>query len=509
MSALQPDRTPVAHHTHPLGLAVGAVLGLGRLVVPVFAVMYSAAIRDGGLALIAGLLVAIILVSVGYSWVRWRRFVYTIGDEDIRVDSGVINRTARSVPYERIQDVSLEQKLIPRLFGLVEVRFETGAGGKDELKLAYVSRDEGERLRELVRERREGTASVSSVSSVSAAETRTSAEPPPIFALDLRRLLTFGLFEFSLVIFAVLLGVAQQLDFLLPFDIWEWENWDALLGEQGDRLVHLGRITQLVAGLFALVSLILLGLLTGILRTVAWDFGFRLDRTAKGFRRRRGLFTVTDVVMPAHRVQAAVIKTGWLRRLFGWHSLEFVSLAQDSKQSSSHVVAPFASMEEIWPIAEAAGLQRPADGLVWHRPSKEAYVDSALLISLILFAIALGLLVAAPEPWAALLPLVFVPPIIVLHILAWHRHAHALDGRQIYIRTGILAPQLSIAQQAKLQSAEIAQGPIARRRGYAKVNFGLAGGTLATEEVSLAEARHMRDSVMERVAEIDFSDLPR
>ena len=31
----------------------------------------------------------------------------------------------------------------------------------------------------------------------------------------------FGLFEFSLVIFAVLLGAAQQFEFLLPFEVWD------------------------------------------------------------------------------------------------------------------------------------------------------------------------------------------------------------------------------------------------------------------------------------------------
>ena len=70
--------------------------------------------------------------------------------------SGLLSRAARSVPYERIQDVSVEQKRIPRLFGLVEVKFETGAGGGDDLKLAYLTEAEGDRLRDTVKARREG-----------------------------------------------------------------------------------------------------------------------------------------------------------------------------------------------------------------------------------------------------------------------------------------------------------------------------------------------------------------
>jgi putative membrane protein len=62
---------------------------------------------------------AILAVSVLFSWIAWRHFRYRLGDSDIRVERGLFSRTARSVPYERIHDVSLEQALVPRLFGMV------------------------------------------------------------------------------------------------------------------------------------------------------------------------------------------------------------------------------------------------------------------------------------------------------------------------------------------------------------------------------------------------------
>ena len=40
----------------------------------------------------------------------------------------------------------------------------------------------------------------------------------------------------------------------------------------------------------------------GVVRTVLRDFGFRLDRTGNGLRRRRGLLTKTDVSLPARRI---------------------------------------------------------------------------------------------------------------------------------------------------------------------------------------------------------------
>src|SRR5690606_38665599 len=153
-------------------------------------------------------------------------------------------------------------------------------------------------------------------------------EDAPLFAMDDKGILTFGLFEFSLIVFGVLLGAVTQFDFLLPFDIWD-QRYIARLFEGGqEEVAHGSRIAQFGALAGGLALVILLGVFTGIAVTFAREYGFRLDRTDKGFRRRRGLFNKTDVVLPAHRVQAARIETGLIRARFGWHGLKFVSLAQ-------------------------------------------------------------------------------------------------------------------------------------------------------------------------------------
>ncbi|HSG53877.1 MAG TPA: PH domain-containing protein, partial [Paracoccaceae bacterium] len=61
----------------------------------------------------------------------------------------------------------------------------------------------------------------------------------------------------------------------------------------------------------------------------------------------------------------------------------------------------------------------------------------------------------------------------------------------------------------KLHSVEIAQGPLARWRGYASLRFGLAGGALAFDGLPLDEAWAMRSAVLDSIASVDFSALPR
>lgn len=494
--------------TDPRGFVV---MGLGSLLrggLPALAALVGTGTIGLGLLILAPVAAAILAFSFGFAWLKWARLTYTTGPDNIRVEQGLLSRHARAVPYDRIQDVSLEEKLLPRLFGLAEVRFETGAGGKEEIALAYLSLDEAARLRELVRARKSDALAQGEPAVPQEAE----ADPPApvLFAMDERRVLTFGLFEFSLVIFAVLLGAAQQFEFLLPFEPWDWGQWEAFAASHRDDLAFLeagGRVAAVVAALGGLLLVVALGVLTGVARTFAREYGFRLERTAKGFRRRRGLFTRTDVVMPVHRVQAARIGTGLVRRRFGWHGLHFVSLASDRKDAS-HAVAPFARMDEIEPVVREAGFHLPDEATEWHRPSRAYAVDRAVLAGLVPGLPAAAYALAGMPLVAVGLGLLGAVLVLRAHYL-WHHERHALDERQVFVRRGWLAPRLDLASRIKVQSVELAQGPLARRRGYATLHFGIAGGSLSITGLPLERARRVARAVLDSAAAVDFSELPR
>ena len=395
-----------ARRTAPLSVLVGTAQSVQSAIFPALVLMVSM----GGSRVWIGLAAGLALAALGsaFAYLSWRRLTYTIRDQDIRVESGVLSRSARSVPYERIQDVSLEQKFVPRLFGLVAVKFETGAGGGEDLSLAFLEQERGEELRRLVRERRdEGDAVVDFAASGEAA---TVVEEPSelLFAMDPRRLFTFGLFEFSLAVFAVLGGLAQYADTLVDFEIWDPEVWEVFLSDQANVVAALGPYAQVAGALLGLTALFLIGSATGMIRVFAREWNFTLERTARGFRRRRGLFTRTDVVMPIHRVQGVVIATRMVRRLFGWESLRFVSLAQDAA-AASHVVAPFAHRGEIEPIVEAAGFHVPGQDADWRRASKRSLIDGIVIEALVWLILGVGAWFAARNiggtaaaPWVPL-----------------------------------------------------------------------------------------------------------
>ena len=507
----------VAHQSHqiepkrtdPLSFAVRGLTALIQLAIPV-AIALVTVFNEGkltGLLFLVPIVLAVIGGNFLVAYLQWLRFNYVTGENDIRVESGVISRAARSVPYERIQDVSLEQKLVPRLFGLVEVRFETGAGGKDELKLAYLREAEGEKLRQLVRERREGKPiTVEGEGEAGEIEAATEAEASKVlFSMDGRRLFKFGLFEFSLAVFAVLGGLAQYAETFISIELWDLDLWRGLAEEQGAKISGLGPAIQVISALAGLIVLLFIGSATGLVRTFLRDWSFILEKTARGFRRRRGLFTRTDVVMPQHRVQAVKIGTGLVRNRFGWKSLSFVSLAQDSG-SSNHVVAPFAQDEEITPIIKAAGFEPPAEALDWHRTSKKYRLDRILATCAIFVLPIIVLTIYAPL-FIILIPWALMIASILGNLYAWKFRRHALDNGQVISTRGFFAPKTQIASRVKLHSVELSRGPIAYRRCYATLHLGLAGGGFSIPGVEIERARELRQAILASIAERDFSQL--
>ncbi|WP_298470447.1 PH domain-containing protein [uncultured Erythrobacter sp.] len=501
--------------THPKSFIIRGLSILSQLIIPLG--IASVTIFDDGsvgdvLMFAVPAVSAIIGINFAFAYLGWKRLTYTVGEQDIRVESGVLSRSARSVPFERIQDVSLEEPLLPRLFGLVIVKFETGAGAGEDISLSYLSGEEGDRLRQLVRQRRDGEVATGSEESATGAEAITEPEAQTLFAMDPRRLLIFGTFEFSLAVFAVLGGLFQYADSFVDFEIWDPELWESWLSEQGTFLSSFGAYAQIFSAVAGLIAVFVIGSATGLIRTFTREWGFLLERTARGFRRRRGLFTKTDVVMPVHRVQGVKIGTGLLRYRFGWHGLRFVSLAQDSG-GANHVVAPFAKMDEIAPIVAEAGFHLPDEDTDWHRASERYRIDSAIIDSVffILAAIIAGTATSifAPDwvPLAVAIPLALAVLGAAAALYSWQFHRHAIDADQIMANKGLFAPTSQLATRMKLHSVEIAQGPISRRRGYATLHLGLAGGEFEIPGVPIERAREVRREVMTTIAATDFSQL--
>lgn len=412
-------------------------------------------------ALILAAALAALLLAV--KWLAWRRFRYSVGPAEIVIESGILNRNRRSIPFDRVQDVDIERTFLARLFGLAKVRIETGAGGKDEGLLDSVSLAEAHRLRETVRARRTGAAPAA------AAEAIEVPEGQVLFAMDVPRVLLAGFFNFSLVYIAGLFAFLQTFDRFLPFDIYDPARW---IGLVDDYLPH-----RWTAGAIAAVLLVaaLLGSVAGVLRTLARDYGFRLSLEGDRFRREQGLFTRSEAVIARRRVQLATVGTGPLRALFGWSGLSFQTLGAGADRSGRQSAAPFATRPEIEAVlAEVAPLRLPPPPEL-ARVSRRHILRSAAAK---LAPATAAILALAVWERAALLLLALLPLLAVAAALERRYHRYALDDDLLFVTRGIWRRRLWLVPLRNVQSLGLSRGPIQRRLGLATLAIDTAGASM-------------------------------
>ena len=466
-----PDNSAPFQHLHPLSIILKSIGTLGQNLFAILILHFS--LFDQNIFYTGLAAIVLIALVVAVTALIWSRFTFQVTAKEIRIKSGLLNRNNRSIPFDRIQDVSLEQKLISRMLGLATVALEPGSGGGEDGQLDALARTDAEMLRDTIRDYKDGL-------NTGDTETDTqsvAADAPPLFAMDNRRIFIAGLFNFSFVLLAIFGAIAQNLDFLLPDGFFDPRRWlDALPAPE--TIDGFGSWARIGGALAAILSLITIGLVSGIVRTFVREYGFRLDKVdsgQRGYRRRRGLFTLTDMVMPIHRIQAAVLQTGPVRERYGWYHLKFTSLAGDASGQTDHSAAPCATLAEIDPILADCGIQQAAADLAFQPVNAAFWWRGAIIAGLLLAGIALGTGFFLHRGFFAIMLLAL--PISRILFLNWRHHQYALTDRQLFVRSGWWRRRLTILPRRKIQTVDVSQSPLDHPLDLATLTIGIAGGS--------------------------------
>ena len=111
------------------------------------AIALQQAYGDIGTGWLLSAIGASIPIGIAYGWFSWRNTHYRVGDDDLRLETGVLRKRSRRVRLDRLQAVDVVRPLVARALGLAELRLEVAGGGSSEAPLAYLSEDAAQRLR--------------------------------------------------------------------------------------------------------------------------------------------------------------------------------------------------------------------------------------------------------------------------------------------------------------------------------------------------------------------------
>ena len=249
-------------------------------------------------------------------FLRYYRFRYRITRKEIIIQSGIITRQHRSIPIERIQNIEIEQSVLPRLFGTAKVKIETAGSSKTEGVLEFVSIERAHQIREIIRSYQQEQESPPA--SEAAVLDQTDAAPPlpeqkinapasenelgePMFAMSLPRVLLTGMLRFSLFYIAIAFSVIQQFN---PspdeIELWLEKGWLHPVAE----LYQSSPWLFTIAGIITAVSL---SWIAGILVSLNRNYNFRIWLKNKKLHKHQGLLTLSQGTIPLKRIQARLL----------------------------------------------------------------------------------------------------------------------------------------------------------------------------------------------------------
>jgi putative membrane protein len=458
------ERAAEERRLHPVGMLLAALNTVRRWI--------GAAALPGVVALLNGefgmrtllfvLLGVVLLAILSAVWgvLSWRATAYRVSGGALHLKRGVLQKTERSLPLERVQSVDTVQGVVQRVFGVVEVRIEAAGGGREaEISLPALSTDAAETLREVLTSRTRRTTPGS------------PEEPAPevLSSLSARDLLLAGMTSGQIgVAAAVVFGAFQAIDRLLPRDLTQ-------------RLIEDLLPRSISAVLFVVFAVALFAWVLAILGTVLTDTGFTLSRSADGkyLHIKRGLLERHESTVPLARIQAIKIVEGILRQPFGLTTIRVESAGFGAERGVSTTLFPLLPRGQVRKLLRVAvpEFDAPFDHLEpLPRRARRRYAFRSALLVLVLAALSAVIFF----PWG-FAPLLLVVPAALYGLLRYRAAGHGLDGERLLLRFRRLARTSVIVPRGRLQSRGYSVSPFQRRKELATFSVEVASGSGGAE----------------------------
>jgi putative membrane protein len=440
--------TAGARRTSPLIIGVHtATFRQARQFVPAVIPIVAAAGLNGGRTTVVALVVGVTLLSLGTAALSWWRFSYADGPSSVVVTRGLLSRSVRTVPNDRIRGVEVETPPLHRVFGLVRVRIDAAAGAADkaeELVVDGVSRAEGDRLRTAVLTHRHAPAP---------SDAAPEAAEEEFGRFDNRWLLYAPLVGSYLALPLAAVGALFRLAQELP------ENLRPNLDDAAPASVRSVVITLVGA------VLVLLG--GSVVGAAIVNWGFRLVRRGGSLIAVRGLITRRHTELEIDRIRGATIVEGAGMRLVRAARVNALVTGLGDAARRGQLL-PLGPRSEAWLLAHRI-VAEPGPLLAHPPAARRRRIVRATLAGLVVTAAGLVATALAGWVWLLVTGLVLLGLGLPLGLGRYASLGHAAGPRSFSVRSGWLSREQAVLQRHAVVGWQVRQSFFQRRNGLATV----------------------------------------
>ncbi len=498
---------------HPFSLVFELAAIVRSNILPTIAAVFGTS-QGGWIGFGVGSIIIAICLAIAI--IRYVTFRYTISNNDLIVDQGLIHRLHRVVPLNRIQNIDVSQNFFHRLVDVGEVRVETASGKEPEAIMRVLALTEFSRLKaELLasNDRSQGVpAQTIAIAPIATSLVKAKVEDCKlILALPLKLVLLAGfLSNRGEVIAGITLGFLWELRFGH-----RWFSTDSVrgieIGDESDTVKSIASDGSTIKGMIDSVrenygvvgSLILLffGMLVlfAMLRTfsAAWYllrfYGYRLEVHGESLHVRCGLLTKVTATIPRGRVQLISVQRSWLQRKFGLASIRIETAGGGDGKSDNAAesvgrkwfvpVIPMAAVRNVLSAIDPR-VQFDESDVQWKALSKDALARMLRPVFLItILAIMVGLFLQPSWGW--------IPGVLCGIAACFYIRKKSKSKRYsrtewgLIFRSGTWTQKCSMTFFDKIQNVSYIQSPFDRRWKMASLSIDTAAAGPADHRIEI------------------------
>lgn len=415
---------------HPIAVISNALKLLKEMIFPILAAtVFGGRGADWGNLLFPIGAVMFALISGILSWLR---FSYRLEENELRIESGVFVRKKRYIPFERIQSVNQSEGIFQRPFGLVKLKIETAAGGKDETEadLTAITKAEADFIRAMVAEGKGNLATQPE---------ECTPEKQVIYKISTQELFLLALTSGGVgVILSAIFAFFAQFDELLPFER-IFDQFESFISS-GILLVGLALLT-----VFVFVWLLALG---SIMLKYA---RFTVTKTKDDLVISKGLIEKRQITVPLNRIQAIRISQNLFRQPLGYATvfLENAGGAAEDGNTGKIMLLPLVKKKEVEGIlgkwVPEYQLAPTLQTIPNHALRRYFFRGWLVLIPLL----ALSLLFLRPWGWLAL---ILIGPVLYWQYLSFRDSGWSIFGDQLTLQYRDISKHIVFMKKRKIQA---------------------------------------------------------
>lgn len=483
--------SPIAS-LHFLSRVVTFFVGNGLVLIVPLALNYKRLLENLDIVVPVALtgFISLIIVAV----LSYRFFQFRVGNGSVEVRSGILFKAHLHLPFERIQNISIEQPFYYRPYGYVSLKLDSAGSAKQEARIYALPLALGVALKEYILSHRDPAKNSLKARQTDAVPSSPTQETE-LVTRSLTDLVIHGLTNNR--VWIVLGAMAPFLN----------SASDKLIAYFQERGIDLEQIFSPQAMLwwqwsvfaFSVFFLLLLAsVVLSIIGSILMYYGFTLHKTQEGYVRRSGLITRSEISLKHSRIQCVVCKEDWLDKLLGRLNLVF---EQNNISVSKNAHTPYVRHLTIPSVSHAQGEKLIADVFPKQRLTHIKFNTisrSFMQFYLAYFWMPVSILGVAISAYLTLwleLGIALILSFIwgVLIVLRWRRWCFAYDEHFLYAKNGLIGQNSYCIPWEKVQQVKYSTTPFMRRHELAKITYVVASRSIVIPFISDAEAQYLRD----------------